>query len=95
VHQQRGAVVERMRERRGRLDQLDVEVERVEERGDGRKGVDRRANVMAEARERQLGGACAASDRVARLEDEDRAAGLGEGDRGGEAVRPRADDDGV
>jgi hypothetical protein len=50
---------------------------------------------MAEAGERQLRRACSAADGVARLEDEDRPAGLSEGDRGGEAVRPRADDDGV
>jgi hypothetical protein len=50
---------------------------------------------MAETGERQLGRARPAADRVTRLEDEDRTAGLGEGDRGGEAVRPRADDDGV
>jgi hypothetical protein len=50
---------------------------------------------MAEAGERQLGRPRSAADRVARLDDEDRTAGLREGDRGGEAVRPRADDDGV
>jgi len=50
---------------------------------------------MAEAGERQLRRARPATDRVARLEDEDRTAGLRESDRGGEAVRPRADDDGV
>jgi hypothetical protein len=50
---------------------------------------------MSEAGERQLRRARSAADGVARFEDEDRTAGLGEGDRGGEAVRPRADDDGV
>jgi hypothetical protein len=50
---------------------------------------------MAEAGERQLGRARPAADCLAGLEDEDRTAGLGEGERGGEAVRPRADDDGV
>ena len=84
-----------MREGRGRLDQLQVEVERPEERGCGSERMDRRADVMAETGKCQLGRACAAPDRLARLEDEDRTAGLGEGDRCGEAVRPRPDDDGV
>jgi hypothetical protein len=84
-----------MCERRGRLNQVELEVERPEERRCGSERMDRRADVMAETGKCQLGRACAAPDRIARLEDEDRTAGLGEGDRGGEAVRPRADDDGV
>jgi hypothetical protein len=50
---------------------------------------------VAEARERQLERPCAAADRVLRLEDEDGAFGLREGDGGGEPVRTRADDDGL
>ncbi len=50
---------------------------------------------MTEAGQRQLGGARAAPDRVASLDDEDRAPGLRESDGGGEAVRAGADDDGV
>jgi hypothetical protein len=84
-----------MRERCGRLDQVQLEVQRPEERRCGSERMDRRADVMAETGKCQLGRARPATDRVARLEDEDRPAGLGESNRGGEAVRPRADDDGV
>lgn len=91
----RRSVVERMRERSRRLDQVELEVERPEERRCGDQGVDRRADVVPEAGERELRGARPAADRVARLEDADRVPGLGEGDRGSEAVRARADDYGV
>jgi len=84
-----------MRQRRRRLDQVEPEVEAVEERRRGGERMDGGADVVAEAGERQLGGACAAADGVARLDDEDRASSLGERYRGGKAVRPRADDDGV
>ena len=84
-----------MGERCGGLDQVELEFERPEEGRCGSERMDRRADVMAETGKCQLGRACAAPNRLARLEDEDRTAGLGEGDRGGEAVRPRADDDGV
>jgi hypothetical protein len=57
--------------------------------------MDRRAHVVAEARKRQLERARSAADRVLRLEDEDGPSGLRESDGGGEAVRARADDDGV
>jgi hypothetical protein len=57
--------------------------------------VDRGADVVAEAGQRELGRARAAADGVLRLEDEDRAAGLREGDRGRQPVRAGADDDGV
>jgi hypothetical protein len=50
---------------------------------------------VAEARKRQLERARSAADRVLRLEDEDEPSGLRESDGGGEAVRARADDDGV
>jgi len=84
-----------MRQRRQRLDPVDLEVERVEEGRRCRERVDRRADVVTEAGQRQLGGARAAPDRVASLDDEDRAPGLRESDGGGEAVRAGADDDGV
>jgi hypothetical protein len=93
--EQGGAVVERMRERRGRLDPVDVELERPEERRRGAERVDGRADVVPKAGERQLGRARAAADAVLRLEDEDRASGLRQSDRGGEPVRAGADDDGV
>jgi hypothetical protein len=93
--EQGGAVVERMRERGGRLDPVDVELERPEERRRDAERVDGRADVVPEAGERELGRARAAADAVLRLEDEDRASGLRESDRGGKPVRAGADDDGV
>jgi hypothetical protein len=84
-----------MRERGGWLDPVDVEAERVEERRRGCEWMDRRANVVAEAGKRQLLGTRSSADRLAGLENEDRASGLGESDGGGEPVRPGADDDGV
>jgi hypothetical protein len=89
------AVVERVRERGGRRDPVDVEAEGAEERRCRGERVNRGADVVSETRERQLRRPCAAADRVLRLEDEDGASGLREGDRGGEPVRPRPDDDGV
>jgi hypothetical protein len=84
-----------MRERGRRLDQVELEVERPEERRCGGERVNRRADVVTEAGECELGSARPTADGVARLEDANRAPGLGEGDRGGEAVRACADDDGV
>jgi hypothetical protein len=92
--EQGGAVVERMRERGGRFDPVDVELERPEERRSGGERVDGRADVVPEAGERQLGSARAAADAALRLEEEDRASGLRKSDRGGEPVRA-ADEDGV
>jgi hypothetical protein len=57
--------------------------------------VDRRTHVVAETRERELGGAGPAADRVARLDEEDGASCLRESECGGEAVGPGADDDRV
>ena len=57
--------------------------------------MDRGADVVAKAGERQLGGARPASDRVSRFEDEDRSPGLRKRDCRGEAVRPSPDDDRV
>jgi hypothetical protein len=84
-----------MRKRSRRLDQVELEVERPEERRCGGERVDRRADVVTEAGEGELRGARPAADGVARLEDANGAPGLGEGDRGSEPVRPGADDDGV
>jgi hypothetical protein len=88
-----GAVVERVRERGGRFDQVEPEVEAPEERRRCRGRVDGGADVVAEAGKRQLGGACPAADGVARLENEDRTSRPRESDRGGKPVRPGADDD--
>jgi hypothetical protein len=50
---------------------------------------------VPEARQRQLSAARAAANALLRFEDEDRTAGLREGDRGSQPVRAGADDDGV
>jgi hypothetical protein len=84
-----------MRERGGRLDPVDGELERPEERRRSAEWVDGRADVVPETGQCQLGRARAAADAVLRLEDEDGASGLRKSDRGGEPVRARADDDGV
>ena len=57
--------------------------------------MDRRADVVPKSRQRQLLGARSAAGGLSRLEDQDRSSCLSERDRGREAVRPRADDDGV
>jgi len=84
-----------MGDRSGRLHEVEVQVERGEERRGCDEWMDRRADVVAKPGQRQLGGARSAADRVLRLQDDNRPARLGERDRGGEAVRPCADDDGV
>jgi hypothetical protein len=84
-----------MCDRDGRLDQVDVELERAEERGGEEDRMDRGADVVAKAGKRQLSGARPAADRLLRLDDADGASGLSEGDRGSKAVRPRPNDDGV
>ena len=67
----------------------------AQERRGERERVDRRADVVPEAGQRQLRRARAAADRRGRLEHAHRAARPGERDRGGQAVRARADDDRV
>ena len=59
-----------------------------ERRGDGQRQ-DRRAHVVAEAGERQLGGPRPAAGRRGGLVDTDRAPGTGQRDRRGQAVRAR------
>jgi hypothetical protein len=88
-----GAVVEWMCECRRRLDPIDVELERVEERRRRGERMDRGADVVTEPRKRQLRGARPAADRVPRLDDEDGTSGLRECERGSEPVRARTDDD--
>ena len=98
LEDRRPAAVERMGDRRVRVDELDAvrgEVDRGEERRGDRQRQDRRAHVVAEAGERQLGGADPATGRVGGLVDPDRAAGAGEGDRRRQAVRAGPDDDRV
>ena len=98
LEQRRRPVVEGMRERGRRLDPLDAarsEWDRPEERRHQRERVDRRADVVDEAGERELSRARAAADRLPRLEHAHRDAGTGQRDRRGQAVRPGADDDRV
>ena len=88
-------VVQRMSDRDGRLDQVDFELERPEERGGEENRMDRGADVVAKAGKRQLRGACSAADRLVRLDDAHGTPGLSEGDRGSKAVRPCSNDDRV
>jgi hypothetical protein len=89
------AVIQRMSKRHWRVDQVEVELERAKERRCGAERMDRGAEVVPEAWKRQLASSCPTADRVPGLEDENRAAGLSEGDRSSETVRPRADNDRV
>jgi hypothetical protein len=93
----RGAV-ERMRHHGCRLDPfqaMPLERQRPEEGGRDRHRVDRRADVMNEARKRQrLAAATAADCRVGLVED-DPPSGLRDRDRRSEPVRSRTDDDRV
>jgi hypothetical protein len=57
--------------------------------------MNRGADVVPKSRERQLGGAGPAADRLLRLENEDRSARFRERDGSRKAVRPRTDDDRV
>ena len=84
-----------MGERCERLDEVEVELERLEEGRRGGQRVDRRADVVTEAGQGEFRRARAPADGVARLDDEDRASGLRKRDGGGEPVRAGADDDGV
>ena len=87
----RRAVVEWVGEGCGRVDELQTVLrqgQRSKERRADRHRMHRRAHVVHEAGQRQLGAAGAATDRVARLLDEHRQAGLRERDRSREPVRP-------
>jgi hypothetical protein len=84
-----------VRNRSGRLDQVELKPQRPEERRGHYRRVDRRADVVPESRQRQFRGARSAADRLLRLDNADGAPGLGKRDRGSEAVRPRPDDNGV
>ena len=94
-HERGRPVVQRMSDRDRRLDQIDFELERAEERGGEENRMDRGADVVPKAGKRQLSGARPAADRLLRLDDADGAPGLSEGDRSSKAVRPRSNDDRV
>ena len=96
--QQRGAAVERVGQRDRRVAPAHTvlgERQVTQRRRAEAERVDRRADVVAEARLGQLGGAAATARRRGRLEHDDSATGLGHRDRRDEAVGPGADDDGV
>ncbi len=98
LERDRCAVVEGVRDHRGRLDHLDA-VFRQRQRAEVRRARDERvdggAHVVDEARQGQLGGAHSPAERVLRLADEHRPTRAGQRDRGGEPVRARPDHDGV
>ena len=90
------ALGQRVRVARGRVHPAQaVALERPsgEDRRGRRRRIDRREDVVAEARQGELLGGHRAARAVGRLEDGDVAPRLGQRDRGREPVRPRADDD--
>ena len=93
-HEQRSLlVVERMRDARGRLEPLHVEVELAEACGRTSERMNRRANVVAESGQRQLLGPHAAANSVFRFVHDDVEPGASKRDRRCESVRTGADDD--
>jgi hypothetical protein len=84
-----------MSDRRGRLDQVEVELKRAEEWGGRESRMDRGANVVPKSGKRQLRGACSAPDGLAGLDNANGSPGLSERDRSSKAVRPCPDDDSV
>ena len=84
-----------MSDRRWRLDQIEVELERAEEGGGHESRMDCGANVVPKSGKRQLRSACPAPDRLVRLDHANRSPGLSQRDRSSKAVRPCADDDSI
>jgi hypothetical protein len=83
------SVVERMCQHRRRLDPLEPmcgERQRPEQRRRHRERMNGRADVVDEARERELCRASAAAGESIRFEDDDLSAGLRDDDRGRETV---------
>lgn len=74
------------------MDPIDPELKFVEERRDGTEGMDRGADVVPKSRECQLFRACAATDGVGGLENEDRVSVACDLDGGSEPVRAGTDD---
>jgi hypothetical protein len=91
VQEHRGAVVERMCKRY--IGVHEVERQLSQERRRERQRVHGGAQVVDEPGERQLRGAAAAAQRRLSFEHRDFHARAGEHERGGQAVRARADDD--
>jgi hypothetical protein len=87
-----GPVVERMRRRRIGVNPLQRQLELAEERRVLGHRMDRGADVVHEARQRELLRVHAAADRLLLLVDDDVQAGAGEHDGGREPVRSGTDD---
>src|SRR5439155_25755327 len=89
---------ERVRERGRRLDPLEAlarQIELTEERRRSTERMECRADVVHESRERELGGAAAAADRVVRFVHGDGMPVARELDGCRQAIRPAADHDRV
>ena len=98
LHQDRAAVIQRMRDGGGREDPLETVVRQWEipkERRCHAERMDRRANVMHEAGQRQLGRACPPADRLFAFNHQHRAPGARQGDGRSQPVGTGADDNGV
>jgi hypothetical protein len=98
VQDGRPAAVERVGGLHLGLEQLEPVIgqrQRPQERRSDGEGVDGRADVVPVAGQGQLGCPRPAADRLVALAQEHRPAGAGQLDRGREAVRPRADHDGI
>ena len=98
MEQRRRPVVERVGHLHRRLDPFQavaLEPEPGEDRRRAGHRVDGAADIVDDARERQLRGSAATAERLGRLDQADRPAGTREHDGCGETVRPAADDDGV
>jgi hypothetical protein len=97
-HHHRASIVERMAEHRGRLQPFESmrrEGQRPPEWRRDAERMNRRADVVREAGQRQFGGPRAAADGMVGFEDDDLASGLGQHDRRTQSVGPRTDDDGI
>ena len=90
VNHRASAIVERMRQHRGRLDPfkpVQREGQSAEEGRSAGERMDGGADVVNEAGQRQFGGSRAAANHRLRLEHGHFAASLRDGDRRGQAVR--------
>jgi len=88
LEQDGAPVVERVSRRRVGVDPVDAELESPKKRRRERKRMDGRADVVDEARERQLGRAQATAELLVGLVNLDLQAGPRERDRSREPVRP-------
>ena len=84
-----------MSRRQIRLDPVHIELERPKERGRQAERMNRGADVVDEAGQRQLGRPQAAAELLGGLVDLHLQPRLGQRDRRRQTVRPGADDDGA